>query len=146
MRFDFVRLAVHDVDAATVRFPAGNAGSEMFVGVRNAFVVIVFVFVVESVRARIAAQPEGFDELFALFIGFKSLERGPFLIGNDVGNIFIEPLLEGSAGILQLARFPGLLFCFGVFFFLRVNVDLERINDAVLVFLFFRIGLLRNTG
>src|SRR5207245_132690 len=45
MRFDFVGLAVHDVNTAAVGFPAGDAGGEVFVGVGDARVVIFFVFV-----------------------------------------------------------------------------------------------------
>ena len=53
--------------------PAGNAGSVMLVGVGDAPVMLFLEFVFDGVRGGIAAQPELFDELFALFVGFQLL-------------------------------------------------------------------------
>ena len=61
--------------------------------------------VVRGVGIRIAAQPELLDEGLALLVVAQVLEGLPFLVGDDVGHILIEPRLEGA-----LATPAGLLF------------------------------------
>src|SRR3954462_879988 len=95
MTFDFIRLAVDDVDAAAVGLPAGNAGGVVLVRVGDAFVVFLAIFIFIGVRIRIAPAPEFFDEPFAFFVGFEFLERLPLFIGDDVGDVLVEPVLVG---------------------------------------------------
>src|SRR5262245_29523723 len=106
MRFDFVRLAVHDVDSAAIAFPIRNSRSEMLVRICDALEVIVFVFVVDGVGRGISPEPEGFDELLALFIGLELLERRTLFVRDDVGHVFIKPASQRTAGVFL---FPGLL-------------------------------------
>src|SRR5262245_48575041 len=55
MRFNFVRLAIHDVDAATIGLPTGYARSKVLVGVCDALVVRVAEFVIDGVGCGISA-------------------------------------------------------------------------------------------
>src|SRR5205823_8222426 len=41
--FSLVRLSIHDVDAAAVRFPAGDAGGIVLVGVSDALVIFLAI-------------------------------------------------------------------------------------------------------
>src|SRR5689334_6143396 len=93
MRIDFIRRAVSDVDAAAIRFPSGNARSVALVGIRDASVVLFLELVFYGVRSRVAAQPELFDELLALLVGVQPVEGRSFLIGDDVNDVFVQPLL-----------------------------------------------------
>ena len=113
MRFDFVRRPVHDVDAAAVGLPAGDARSVMLVGVRDAPVVLFLELVFFGVGRGIAAQPELLDELLALFVGAQALERCPLLVGDDVGDVFVQPLL--------IRRFQLFAQLFACFFFCSVR-------------------------
>src|SRR5438046_5298794 len=92
MGFSFVGLAIHDPDPTAIRLPAGNAGSEMLVSIGNALVVFLAKFVFVRVRIGIAAAPELFDKPFALVVGRKFLESFALFFGDDVGDVFLEPI------------------------------------------------------
>src|SRR5580765_5165446 len=97
MRFDFIRWSDDDVDAAAIRFPSRNAGGKMFVGVGDAAVVLVLKFVFGGVRSRITALPERLDEVLAFFVVRQLLERRPLLVGDDPGNVLVEPHFIAAA-------------------------------------------------
>src|SRR5579864_1256247 len=113
MRFHFIGLAVHDVDAAAVGLPAGDACGEVLVGVGDALVVLFFVFVLFGVRRRIAALPEGLNKVVALFVVGELLKRSTLFVGDDVDHVLVEPLfvrpLDFFGVVLHL-----LLFLLGV--------------------------------
>jgi hypothetical protein len=73
MRFDFIGLAERDVDTPTIRFPAGDAGRVVLVGISDALVIFFFVFVFVCIRVWIAPSPEIFDVGLALFVCLKFL-------------------------------------------------------------------------
>jgi hypothetical protein len=72
----------------------------MLVGVGNALVVLFFEFVLFGIGRGIAALPEGFNEVVALFVVGELLEGGPLFVCDDVGDVFVEPLLVGLAQFL----------------------------------------------
>jgi hypothetical protein len=74
MRVNLIGLAVHDVDAAPIRLPAWDAGSEMLVGVGDSLVVLFFVFVLFGVRSGIATLPELLNEVISFFVVVSSLK------------------------------------------------------------------------
>ena len=121
MRLDLVGLAVHDVDAAPVRFPARNAGGEMLIGVGNSLVVLFFVFVLFRVRSGIATLPESLDERIALFVVAQLLKRRLLFVGDDPDYVLIEPLL-----VSPFDFFPVVLFL--LLLFLGVDGPFERIG------------------
>ena len=110
MRINLVGRAVHNVDTAAVGFPTGDSCREVFVGVFDAAVMLFFKFVFFGIGRRIASLPEGFYELVALFVVGKLFEGFALFVGNNVDNVFVEPLF------ISLAEF--LLEGFGVFFLL----------------------------
>jgi hypothetical protein len=69
----------------------------VFVRVSDAAVVFFFEFVLNGVGSGIAALPESFDEAVALFVIRELLEGGAFLIGDDVSDVFVQPLLVAAA-------------------------------------------------
>src|ERR1035438_5808688 len=81
-----------DVDAAAVGLPARDAAGEMFIGIRDAPVVLLFEFVLYRAGSRIAAQPELLDEALAFGIGLETFECGSFVVSDDVGDILVDPL------------------------------------------------------
>ena len=93
MRFDRVRLAEGDVDVPAVGLPARLAGGKVLVGIGDAAVVLFAEFVFRRVGIGIAAQPELLDEGFALLVVAQVLERLPLLVGDDVGDVLVEPRL-----------------------------------------------------
>ena len=109
----FVGRAVGDVDAAAIGFPAGDAGGESLVGVSDAAVVLFLEFVFDGVRGGVAAQPELFDELLALFIGLQAFERGALFVGDDVGHVFIEPFAVRRLELFAQFFVSSLLFFVG---------------------------------
>ena len=113
MGFDFIRLAIHDVHAAAIGLPAGDAGSEMLVGVGDALVVLFFVFVLFSVGRGITTLPESFDEIVALFVVRELLEGGTFLVADNPDYVLIEPLFVGALDFLGVVLHL-LLFLLGV--------------------------------
>src|ERR1700688_717890 len=119
MRFDFVGWAVNDVSAAAVGLPAGNARRIMLVSVGDAPVVFFLVLVFLGIRSGIAPQPELFDELLALVIRAQPFPGLPFLVGDDVGDVLIEPFpvrglqLFAQLIFLSLALLVGHGFGYG---------------------------------
>ena len=87
MRLDLVRRTVDDVNAAAIGFPSGNAGREVFVRIRDAAIVLFFEFVFDGVGRGIAARPERFDELVALFVVRELLECSPLFVGDDPADV-----------------------------------------------------------
>src|SRR5437879_5524888 len=112
MRFNLIGLAVHDVNAAAVAFPARDAGGKMLVGVGDAGVVLFLVLVLFGVGSRVATLPEGLDELVAFFVVGKLFESGSFFVGDDPDDVLVEPLLVNLAELLleRLLLFGLLLF------------------------------------
>ena len=116
MRFDVVRLAEFDVDATAIGQPARLAGTEMFIRILNALVVLIFVLVLFRVRIPIAVMPEGIDELCALFVGLKFRIRLSLGVGHDGLDLF-RPYGEDVIGFFfdsprlligRLCRLSGL--------------------------------------
>ena len=97
MRFNLIRRPIHNVDSASVGFPARDSGSEMFVRVCHTPVVFFLEFVFDCVGSRVAALPEGFDELVALFVIRKQLEGFLFLVRDNPADVFVEPFLISLA-------------------------------------------------
>ena len=95
MRFPLVGLAVHNPDATPVGFPARNAGAEVLVGVCDAFVVFLFKLVFVGIWIRVAPAPKFLDEAFALVVSSQFLECLAFFVGNDVSDVFVEPVFVG---------------------------------------------------
>src|SRR5712671_3783108 len=93
MAFDLVRFAPGNINAATIGFPARDARGVMLVGIGDALVILFAKLVLISVRIGIAAAPEFFNEAFALIVGFEFPERFSLFVGNDVGDVFIQPVL-----------------------------------------------------
>ena len=106
MRLDFVGRAEGDVDAAAVGLPAGNARGEALVGVGDAAVVLFLELVLGGVRRGVAAQPELLDELLALFVRLQALEGVPLLVGDDVGDVLVQPLAVGRLELLAELVLP----------------------------------------
>ena len=67
----------------------------MFVGIRDAPVVLFLELVLDGVGSGVAAEPELLDELFAFLVGGELFEGFALFIGDDVGDIRVEPLLPG---------------------------------------------------
>ena len=65
----------------------------MLIRIRNTAVMLFFELVVRQVRIGAAAQPELLDKLLALFVGGQLPERVALFGRNNVGNIFVQPLL-----------------------------------------------------
>src|SRR3989442_15085744 len=78
----FIGRAPDDVHAAAVRFPTGDAGSVMLVGISNAAIVLLFEIVIREVRIAAAAQPKLFNELLALFVR-RELEKRSSLFRSE---------------------------------------------------------------
>src|SRR6266571_2678357 len=134
MALDFIRRTVGNIDAATIGLPAGNARGVMLVGVSDAAVMLFLVLVFDGIRGRIAAHPERFDKRFALVVGLEALEDAPLFVGDDVGDVFVQPLaVRGQQLLAELLL--TLLNFFGA----------ERLGDglALLGGLFGIIALLR---
>src|SRR4051794_3660624 len=93
----------------------------MLVGIGDTLVVFFFEFVLFGIRRRIAALPEGFNEVVALLIIGELLKGSAFFVSNDVGDVLVQPLLVGLAQFL----FKGAGILFALFF---VSGTLERID------------------
>ena len=118
--FDLVGLAPHDIDTAAIRFPPGDPGSVVFVRIGNALVILFSKFILVSIRIRIAPSPEFLYEPFALFISLQFLEGPSFIIGNDVGDVFFQPVFIGllQLGLHLASFFRRILTRIAVFVFL----------------------------
>ncbi len=97
VRLDFIGRTPEDIDVAAIGAPAGGAGSEMLVGVGDAAVVLFLGRVFGRIGFGIADVPEMLDELVALFVGGETKEGGFFFGRDDVGDVFVEPRIEGIA-------------------------------------------------
>src|SRR5262245_8169609 len=96
----------------------------MFVRVGDALVILLAKLVLVGVGIGIAAAPELFDEPFALLVGLQFLEGLALFVGDDVSDVFFEPVLVR-------------LFQFGL--------DVARALRRILA-LFGRLSFLRQTG
>src|SRR5271170_2440112 len=112
MRVDFVGRAVHDVDPSPVTLPARDSRSEMFVRIGDAPVVFFLVFVFFRVGSGVAALPEGFDKVIALFVIRELLKGGSFLVGDNPDYVLVQPLLIGFAEFDVQVSFLLLLLFF----------------------------------
>src|SRR5260370_12595180 len=111
MRFNFIGLTPHDVNAAAIGFPSGNAGSEAFVRVGNAAIVFFLKGVFGEIRIGVAPLPKLLDELFALFVGGKLEKSGSLFRLNDVNHFFVKPLpVRGIEFLESLFGLPLALF------------------------------------
>ena len=63
----------------------------MLVGIGDSFVIFFAVFVFFRVRIGVAATPEIFDEILALFVRHQSIKSPFFLFCNDVSNVVVDP-------------------------------------------------------
>ncbi len=77
----------------------------MLVGVRDAAVVLFLELVFLGVGRGIAPQPELLDELLALLVGLQPLEGRSLFVGDDVTDVFVEPLLIGRFQLFAELRF-----------------------------------------
>ena len=111
MAVDLVRRSPHDVDLAAVGLPAGNAGSEVLVGVGNAAVVLFLKCVFGRIGIGIAPLPERLDKLLPFLVGGQ-MQEGVALFGrDDVDHVFVQPLLVwGFQLLLELVVAPLLGF------------------------------------
>ena len=85
----------------------------MLVGVGDAAVVLFLEFVFYGVGRGIAAQPELLDELLALFVGVQLLEGCALFVGDDVDDVFVQPLLVGRFQLFLELLFLLLDLLFG---------------------------------
>src|SRR5579859_2586576 len=113
--FKVIRLAVHDVDAAAIGSPAGNAGRVMLVSIGDAAIVLFFYGIIDRIRIRIAPLPEFLDELLALFVGLELQESFALGVRDDVNNVFAQPLFVGGGEFLQNLLI-GLFLLIGILF------------------------------
>jgi len=96
MSINLVRWTVSDVGTSTVGSPSGDVGSKVLVRIGDAPVVLFLERVFRRTVVRIAALPEIFDEFVELLISVELVEVGPFLVGDDVGYVLVQPLRPGS--------------------------------------------------
>jgi hypothetical protein len=75
MRLNFIGRAPEDVNVSAVGLSAGNTGGEVFVGVSEAAIVLLFVGVNWGFLVGIAAIPKDLRKLLALLVGRK-LKKG----------------------------------------------------------------------
>ena len=74
----------------------------MFVGIRDALVILFLVFVFVRVGVGVATLPEGFDELLALLVGGEFFERRAFGVRDDIGHVLLRPLPVNLLDLLLL--------------------------------------------
>src|SRR5258708_2878854 len=104
MRFDVVGLAVFQINAATIGFVSGSAGSKMLAHVIEALVIRFPILVLFCVEICISAMPDLGDELFALCIATQ-LSPGVQLIGRKDRLNVSKPINKGLIGFsFDLAR------------------------------------------
>src|SRR5262245_40081981 len=106
MGLDLVRFSPGNVDATTISLPTGNAGGKVLVGVGDAFVILIAVFVFLGVRIRIAAAPEILNEILPLLIRGQGIKSLFLIFGDDVSDVRIDPFL---IRVLQLRLYRTLL-------------------------------------
>src|ERR1051326_7648117 len=66
--------------------------------------MVFLEFVFYRVWSGVAAEPELFNKLLALFVGPKAVICSALFIGNNVGNVLVEPFLKDPARIFLFAR------------------------------------------
>ena len=88
----------------------------MLVGIGDALVILLAIFVFVSIRIGIAPAPEFLDEAFALVVGSEFLESLPLFVGDDVGDVLVQPVLVGFFQFrLNIARLLGRVLALVVF-------------------------------
>src|SRR5690242_10298346 len=92
MRIDGIWRPIHDVHASAISLPSRDTRWKMLVGVLDPAVMLIFVFVLRSVRSRIAAEPELLDKLVFFLVVGELLERCSFFVGDDPANVLVHPL------------------------------------------------------
>ena len=84
----------------------------MLVGVRNPPVVLFLKGVFRRIGIGIAPLPELLDELLPFFVGRKVQESVLFFRGDDVDDVFVQPLfILGIELAFQASLTLFLLFC-----------------------------------
>ena len=91
MGIDGVRFPEGDIDVAAIRLPARLAGRKVLIRIGDTPVVLFAELVFGRIGIGIAAQPELLDEGIPLLVVAQVLEGLPFLIGNDVGHVLVQP-------------------------------------------------------
>src|SRR5215217_7466879 len=111
MRLNLVRLSKLDVDASAIGHTARLAGREVLVCISDALEEFQLEFVLFTVRIRVAAAPEVFDKLFALFVCVEFGPRVAFGLREDqiyVIDPFNISLLEFALDLTRLFVRTGL--------------------------------------
>src|SRR5215469_13058904 len=67
-------------------------------------------FVLFGIGRRVAAQPEVLDEGFTLFVVVELLKSSALFIGDDITDVFVQPLLVGSGQLVALLLLLGFAF------------------------------------
>ena len=93
--------------------------------------MLFLVFVLDGIRRGVAPQPELLDELLTLFVGLQHLESVSLFVGDDVLDVFGEPLTVGRLKFLA-SPFLILLLLFG-----------KGFRDGLLLWLLHRVLLSR---
>src|SRR5690348_13274232 len=101
MALERVRLAVHDVDAAAICPPSRDTRGEMLVGISDAAVVLLLNRIIDRVWVRTAPLPKLLDEVFTLLVCLQLQKSSALRIGNDVDDVFVEPLFVRGRQFLQ---------------------------------------------
>src|SRR5258708_40187153 len=92
MGINFIGRPKHDVRPAAFGLPAGDACRVVLLSIRDTPAVLFFKLVLLGVRRGIAALPEGFNELLALFV-VRELHEGGFLfVGDNPAHVLVQPL------------------------------------------------------
>src|SRR5271170_3942466 len=81
----------------------------MLVGICDPPVMLFFVFVLFRVGSGVAALPESFNEVVALFVVGKLFEGGPFLVGDNPDHVLVQPFLVSLAELNVQRPFLRLL-------------------------------------
>ena len=81
----------------------------MLVGVGNAPVMLFLVFVLFGVWSRVAALPESFNKVVALFVVGKLFKGRTFFVADDPDYVLIKPFLVRFAELDVQRSFLGFL-------------------------------------
>src|SRR6266550_2735917 len=112
MRFDFVWLAILDVNSAAVGHAPGFARGEVFVGVCQTLVEFFLVFVLLSIRIGIALVPKDSDKLLPFVIGLKLVPGCAFRRRKNRGDV-VDPI--------RVSLFRFRLYLSWLFFWMPVS-------------------------
>src|ERR1700686_718281 len=121
MGFNLVCRSEYDVGSSAIPLPAWDAGGIVLVGIGDTAIMLFLEFVLFGIRGRVAALPEGFDELVALLVVRELLEGGSLFVGNDPAHVLVQPLP------VRLAQFDFERFGIGLPLFLW-NLAFERVG------------------